>query len=376
MQNWKVSPGWYPDPWREYAWRWWDGTAWTMHGSSITKSKPHLQNWVSPLIIVGIIFIALTLVGEIFMSPLGIVGITLGLLPLIIVIPFLIWLDRVEPEPKGSLIHALLWGGTISILVAGVINEIVSYSFGEVAAMVLSAPLVEEAMKGCALLFCLKRNQIDGPQDGIIYAVWAALGFAVIENILYFGAAIVDGTLTEVFISRSALLVFAHPMFTLFIGLFLGLAIMRRKNLVLYGLVGYLIAVTLHATWNGAIVLTEATQFIEIQIIQLGMFFILFIVVLTVLLVVRAQTKERFIRLVPLMITKYGLTQYEYTTFRSWGNLIRERSKVPRKERWRFDNLHAAIARLALLQDRAGGIDPVKEKILVDNLNSARLGSL
>lgn len=26
-------PAWYPDPWRLYAWRWWDGTRWTSHVS-------------------------------------------------------------------------------------------------------------------------------------------------------------------------------------------------------------------------------------------------------------------------------------------------------------------------------------------------------
>jgi Protein of unknown function (DUF2510) len=26
----RTPPGWYPDPWRQHTWRWWDG-AWTAH---------------------------------------------------------------------------------------------------------------------------------------------------------------------------------------------------------------------------------------------------------------------------------------------------------------------------------------------------------
>lgn len=372
----KVKPGWYPDPWREYTWRWWDGNAWTMHGSKTSQHKPHLQNWVSPFIIIGFVYVGLLIVNMVFTSALGIIGIILGLLPLLIAVPFLIWLDRVEPEPIGGLIHALLWGGTISILVAGLANDSVGYFFGDALAIVVSAPVVEEAMKGAALIFCLKRKQIDGPQDGIIYAIWAGVGFAVVENITYFSLAIENGNLTEVFISRSTLTFFAHPMFTLFIGLFIGLGVLYRKNLLLFAAIGYIIAVALHAVWNGSILLSETLQLIEIQIISILLFLTLFTMVFIILLVVRSKTKKRFAALVPVLTHKYGLTPYEHTTFSSWGNIIRERQRISRKNRWRFDNLHAAIARLALVQDQAGGIDPMKEKILIENLHNARAGAL
>lgn len=35
-------PGWYPDPWRQAPWRWWDGGAWTPHTSQPRRPTPWL----------------------------------------------------------------------------------------------------------------------------------------------------------------------------------------------------------------------------------------------------------------------------------------------------------------------------------------------
>lgn len=368
-----TPPGWFKDPWGQYTWRWWDGHSWTTYGSSSTKGKPHLANWISPLIILSLVPTALVIVSIIVSNPLGLFAVLLGLVPLLVLIPALIWLDRVEPEPKGSLIHAFLWGASFSIIVAGFLNEVVSFLFGSYASMVLSAPLGEEALKGAALIFCLKRLEIDGPQDGIIYAFWAGLGFATVENMLYFGSSLESGDLAATFVTRAVLSFYAHPLFTMWIGLFVGLAVLKKKNVLLYGFFGYIIAVFLHMIWNGSLVLDEFMQSYVFALISFLLFSLLFIAVLVSLLVVRSKTKKRFAALLPVLVSKYGLTDYEYVTFSSWSNLIRARAKIPRKNRWRFDNLHSAIARLSLLQDRPGGPDVVHEQILVRKLNEARL---
>ena len=62
-------------------------------------------------------------------SPWAVVA---GLVPLLIVLPVLSWLDRVEPEPRSSKVHALLWGACVAVVVASVANAIVAALFGEI----------------------------------------------------------------------------------------------------------------------------------------------------------------------------------------------------------------------------------------------------
>ena len=59
---------------------------------------------------------------------------------------------------------------------------------------------------------------MDGVSDGIVYAGWVALGFAVVEDFLYFTTVVEAGLWREVFIVRALLTPFAHPLFTAWIG--------------------------------------------------------------------------------------------------------------------------------------------------------------
>ncbi|HEY9411183.1 MAG TPA: PrsW family intramembrane metalloprotease, partial [Jiangellaceae bacterium] len=102
----------------------------------------------------------------------------------------------------------------------------------------------------------LHRRELDGVVDGIVYAGMVAAGFAFVENILYLGRAFevdsADGYLT--FVMRGLLSPFAHPLFTAFTGIAVGLAVRRRGVLARLGLplLGYAFAVILHALWNAS----------------------------------------------------------------------------------------------------------------------------
>src|SRR5690606_14686040 len=103
------------------------------------ERRPRLPRFLSPPVLVGGILSLGLVVLIAVVSPSSVVA---GLIPLAIVLPVLSWLDRVEPEPWSSRIHALLWGAGVAVIVAGIVNSIVGAIFGEVAAMVVSAPLV------------------------------------------------------------------------------------------------------------------------------------------------------------------------------------------------------------------------------------------
>src|SRR5206468_1085808 len=111
--------------------------------------------------------------------------------------------DRFEPEPPWTLAQTFAWGATVAVLISVCINtsaQAVAAGFmGEQAAAlfggVVSAPVVEELSKGIALLFLYLelKDEFDDVVDGVVYATMVGLGFAMVENIQYYGTAIQEG---------------------------------------------------------------------------------------------------------------------------------------------------------------------------------------
>ena len=83
-------------------------------------------------------------------------AIVLAAIPLTIVIPTFLWLDRYEAEPDKYLVAAFLWGALVAALLAGLINTSAHVVFSSatnpeqarLATAVFFAPVVEEAAKG------------------------------------------------------------------------------------------------------------------------------------------------------------------------------------------------------------------------------------
>ena len=178
-----------------------------------------------------------------------------------------LWLDRYEPEPRGLLAAGLLWGGFVAtaaaLLIQGVGGLVVRFS--DDASLAVVAPLTEELSKGLFLVLLLwwRRDELDGVLDGIVYAGMVGIGFAFVENILYLAAAY-DGTegagpggtsaLTHTFVLRCLLSPFAHPLFTTFTGIGVGLAVASRSRTVrvVAPLGGYALAALAHGLWNAS----------------------------------------------------------------------------------------------------------------------------
>lgn len=195
------------------------------------------------------------------------VGMVMALLPLPLYLALALWIDRYEKEPVWMLVGAFLWGATIAILFAGLVNSIsgaiVGAAFGPNAGdlfmTVVSAPVVEESIKGLALfvLFFWKRDEFDGVMDGIVYAAMVALGFATVENFDYYGRSFLEGgpeLALLTFALRGLLGPFSHPLFTSMTGIGLGLASRSSKGWVkfLAPVGGLLAAMILHALWNAS----------------------------------------------------------------------------------------------------------------------------
>ncbi|CAA9398654.1 MAG: putative membrane protein [uncultured Nocardioides sp.] len=176
------------------------------------------------------------------------------------------WLDRYEPEPRSLLLAGLLWGAFVATAAALVFQGIgVAGGASERDSLSVVAPFTEEVTKGAFLVLLLwwRRHELDGVLDGIVYAGMVGIGFAFTENILYLAAAYggTDGlgsggaeALTGVFVVRCLISPFAHPLFTAFIGIGVGLAISSRTAAVrlVAPLAGLVVAVLLHGTWNAS----------------------------------------------------------------------------------------------------------------------------
>lgn len=201
-------------------------------------------------------------------APAGLaVGLVLAAVPVMPLVACYLWLDRYEPEPRSLLASGLAWGALAATGLALILQTADAYAFDSdiFRTGVIVAPLSEEAAKGLfiVLLLWFRRNELDGVLDGIVYAGMVGIGFAFTENILYLGSAYVgDNTATGgmenavvLFIVRCIFGPFAHPAFTAFIGIGIGLAVNSRKTSVrlLAPVLGYLAAVAAHALWNGSL---------------------------------------------------------------------------------------------------------------------------
>lgn len=225
--------------------------------------------------VIGFIVVALAMLfvlAYLFVG-LGATGVVIGgllaLVPVTIVFFGIRWIDRWEPEPRGVLVFAFMWGAGISVLIALAVdaeiqNVVAAEGLGgfgvEFFGYAVQAPIVEEVGKGLGvlLIFFVARRHFDGPVDGIVYAATVAGGFAFTENILYFGAELLSSSpasTAEVFFIRGIMSPFAHVMFTAFIGAAIGYAALRPgwSRGVIALVVGLVPAILLHAFWNGVL---------------------------------------------------------------------------------------------------------------------------
>ena len=201
------------------------------------------------------------------------IGVVLAAIPVAPLVGVYLWLDRYEPEPRSLLLLGLGWGAFVATSAALFLQAFDAFALGsdEATQSVLVAPLTEEAAKGLfiVLLLVYRRAELDGVLDGIVYAGMVGIGFAFVENILYLSQAYIgdDGRVGGIedavvlFVIRGVFSPFAHPFFTAFIGIGLGIAVGSRSRAVQVAapLVGYAVAVGAHSLWNASLLLDDGS---------------------------------------------------------------------------------------------------------------------
>ena len=99
-----------------------------------------------------------------------------------------------------------------------------------------------------------RRSQIHGLLDGLIYGALVGVGFAFVEDIVYYLSSLQAGALPLTFFLRGIMGPFAHPLFTSALGIGIGIAVTTRRPAVrvLAPILGYVGAVLMHGIWNGS----------------------------------------------------------------------------------------------------------------------------
>jgi RsiW-degrading membrane proteinase PrsW (M82 family) len=204
------------------------------------------------------------------MELLGAIGLSvvLGIVPMVLFAVVLTWFDRYEKEPPLLMAGVFLWGLIVAAGAALIINTLFgvglifvtgSQDVAMAGAAVLSAPLVEETVKGLAVLavFVYFYQEFDSVLDGIIYGGLVGFGFAAAENINYIFSGYTSADtggwtgLFAVAAVRIFLIPFLHGFLTSWTGIGFAVARLNRGWLrYMAPPAGYLTAIALHFFHN------------------------------------------------------------------------------------------------------------------------------
>ncbi|GIK58660.1 MAG: PrsW family intramembrane metalloprotease [Chloroflexi bacterium] len=204
-------------------------------------------------------------------ATLLLISTTAALIPTLFYVSIVYWVDRYEKEPAWLLAATFFWGAVPGVLLAFLLNSLLGLPlylltsngpYADTAVAIFGAPLVEESVKGLALvaIFLFWRQEIDSPLDGIIYGAMVGLGFAMVENIYYFMSEYwLGGTAAwgiNVFL-RTVIFGLNHALFSSFTGLGIAVARLSPRLAVKFAapVLGWGTAVFLHFMHN----LTVAT---------------------------------------------------------------------------------------------------------------------
>lgn len=188
-----------------------------------------------------------------------------AVVPVLLYVGLIYWVDHYEKEPVWLLSAAFVWGAIPAALLALLFNTLFSLPFyfllsentAELASGGAIAPVVEEITKGLVLFIILvmRRHELDSPLDGIIYGAMVGMGFAMVENILYYTTYFRENGpagWNELVLIRGIVFGLNHALYSAMTGL--GIAVARMSNYwpvrIFAPLLGLMAAMALHAVHN------------------------------------------------------------------------------------------------------------------------------
>lgn len=175
--------------------------------------------------------------------------------PVIIILTYIYVRDKFNREPFWLLFLCLLGGmfSVIPVLLVGAFTDIfIPFTQGigtPIYTAFIQAGFVEEMFKYLVVLiiiWCSKH--FDERFDGIVYAVFVSMGFALVENLLYVAG---EGVYTGVM--RFFTAVPAHAIFGIAMGYYLGLAKFNPWRRSTYMALAFIVPWLLHGFYDAVL---------------------------------------------------------------------------------------------------------------------------
>jgi protease PrsW len=177
-------------------------------------------------------------------------------------VPGVVWLwlwlreDRLHPEPKKRILQAFFAGflAIIPVLLLQVWSE--QFFHDKVIQVTIYAFLEEVFKLLLVYIFVLWRKENNEPVDATIYLITGAIGFAILENILFFIPPLAQSGLSSpefisTFGNRFLGANLVHIVSSALVGVFFGAAFFKsRTRKVVMVAVGILLATALHTYFN------------------------------------------------------------------------------------------------------------------------------
>jgi RsiW-degrading membrane proteinase PrsW (M82 family) len=202
----------------------------------------------------------------------GIPVVLIATIVLFIYLAFIWWLDRYEREPFWLVGLVFAWGATIGVGCSCGLNSTImmsvqtalSASSSASIGAILVAPVVEELIKGLVFVPLVLTDHFDNETDGLIYGAAAGLGFASVENLMYFVKFVASPEMGVIAMVaaigvRTLFTAVMHTISSALLGMTVGYARHRpgETKWLIYPSIGYVLAVGNHALWNTAAVLSN-----------------------------------------------------------------------------------------------------------------------
>lgn len=206
-------------------------------------------------------------------------------LPALVILIYVYVKDRTEREP-GRLLIKLILGGFLSTVMA-IVTELIGekilagIEFASVDQMnfvkyMLVVALSEEFFKYIVMRKITWKNpNFNCSFDGVVYAVFTSLGFAILENVFY----IINGGLTTALI-RAVTAIPGHASFGVFMGVFYAFA-RRQKSKgngglsVIFEILAVALSTFVHGIYDYATTLQTIWLFIAFIIVLFILSFIM-----------------------------------------------------------------------------------------------------
>ena len=216
--------------------------------------------------------------------------ILLAVLPAAFLMRYIYRQDKIEKEPRDLLIRVTI-RGVLAAFVSMLLESLGQFVLGLTRIdpesplyTILLAFLVVAAVEEGAKYFLMHLRVWKHPAfnyrfDAIVYSVFASLGFAAMENIMY-----VFGYGLSVVLSRALLSIPAHMSFAVVFGVFYGRA-RRFENLgqhrasVASLLLGYLVAVFFHGFYDSCAMIGTGFSMLLFALFMIVIYATIFFVV-------------------------------------------------------------------------------------------------